>query len=120
VVADRVEPNLTSPEKLLAHADFVRGLARRLVRDENDGADISQETWSAALRHPPESRANPRSWIAAVMRNFLRRLRRAEERRAKRERFAARPERVPSATEIVEREEIRLRVVEAVFELEEP
>ncbi len=54
------------------------------------------------------------------MRNFLRRLRRAEERRAKRERFAARPERVPSATEIVEREEIRLRVVEAVFELEEP
>lgn len=118
--AKRIESSLADPEKLLAHADFVRGLARRLVRDEHDGADISQETWSVALRHPPENRADLQSWIAAVMRNFLRRLRRTQERRVKRERSAARPERVPSAAEIVEREEIRLRVVEAVFELEEP
>ncbi len=36
-------------DALLAHADFVRGLARRLVLDEAAADDIVQGTWLAAL-----------------------------------------------------------------------
>ena len=111
---------VVKPESLLAHADFVRALARRLVLDEHQAEDVAQETWLAALEKPPRAVGAVRSWLATVTRNFARLAMRGESRRAARERVAARPEGAPSAEEIVEWEGVRRRVVEAVLSLELP
>ncbi len=70
-----------NPEELLVHADFVSGLARSLVLDEHRAADIAQETWLAALEHPPSGERPLRAWLAKVTRNFARKLFRSERRR---------------------------------------
>ncbi len=108
------------PRALLADADFVRALARTLIRDAGRAEDLEQETWVAVLEHPPGSAEAPRGWLLTVLRNFARRFARADARRARRERAAAHPEAVPSTHEIVAREEARSRVVDAVLALEEP
>src|SRR5262245_10646657 len=115
-----MRPTLADPESLLAHADFVRVLARSFVRDAARADDLVQETWRAAIEHPPRTEERPRSWLSAVLRNFARRFARSERRRDRRERAAARPEPVPSTEEIVARETTRRRIVEAVLALEEP
>jgi RNA polymerase sigma-70 factor (ECF subfamily) len=109
-----------SLEVLLAHEDFVRGLARALVLDASSAEDVAQETWLAAVEHPPRTADAPRSWLARVARNLANQLRRRETRRARREAGAAKAERLPSADEIVAREEMRRRVLERVLALEEP
>ncbi len=43
------------PDDLLAHADFLRGLVRGLLRDEHAREDVLQETWVAALERPPDA-----------------------------------------------------------------
>jgi DNA-directed RNA polymerase specialized sigma24 family protein len=48
----RPPPNLA---ELLTHADWVKSLARELVRDEHRAEDVVQETWIAALRHGPST-----------------------------------------------------------------
>ncbi|MHC4472449.1 MAG: RNA polymerase sigma factor [Planctomycetota bacterium] len=106
------------PEALLAHADFVRGLARSLVFGAQDVDDVVQETWLRTLRSPPRPGPGVRSWLGTVLRNVVRQARRGERRRAVRERAAARPE-GSSADAILEREEIRKKVVSAVLGLEE-
>lgn len=109
-----------NPEELLAHADFVRFLARSLVADEHRAADIAQETWLAALEHPPATADSLKSWLSKVLRNFRRKLLRSEMRQLKRECAAAKPDRSPSTEEVVAREETRQRVVRAVLDLDEP
>ncbi|MCI0585284.1 MAG: sigma-70 family RNA polymerase sigma factor [Planctomycetes bacterium] len=113
----RVPPD---PQALLAHADFVRALARTLVHDAARADDLAQETWVATLEHPPRTVESSRGWLLTVLRNLARRLSRAEIRRTRWESAAARPEPVPSSHDIVAREESRRRVVEAVLALEEP
>lgn len=108
------------PEELLANADFVRSLAKRLVTDEHSAADVTQEACLAALKNPPLSEIPLRQWLSRVTRNFVSNLRRNEFRRVKREREAYRPQKAPTAEEITEREEARSRVVEALQKLKEP
>lgn len=108
------------PEELLHHSDFVSRLARGLVRDEHLAADISQETLTAALAHPPEAGQSFRAWLSRVARNFRSKQLRGEKRRWRREGEAAVPDIVPPTEEIVEREEIRRKVVRAVLALKEP
>jgi RNA polymerase sigma factor (sigma-70 family) len=91
--------DVMKPEELLAHADFLGSLAHSLILDENRAQDIAQETWLAALKHPPAGVKNLRAWLAKAF---------------------ARPEGIPSTEEIVEEEEIRSKVVEAVLGLDEP
>ncbi len=110
----------TSPESLLAHGDFVRGLARSLLWDPDLADDVAQQAFLAALSRPPREARNPRGWLATVVRNLAAKALRRESRRAAREAVAARPEGVPSTAEVVEREAVRRRVVEAVLGLEEP
>jgi len=114
--------NTMNPEELLSHADFVRLLARRLVFDENSAADIAQDTWLAAVEHPPASDRSPRAWLAQVVRNFSLKRYRTDSRRKARERTAGASARspAPSAAEIAAREELRRRVVDAVQALDEP
>ena len=83
---------------LLAHAGFVRAIARSLLRDEHDAEDVVQETFLAALEHPPADRGKLRAWLGAVGRRRALKTRRAERRRKERERVAARPEAVASFT----------------------
>lgn len=108
------------PEVLLAHADFVRALARSLVIDEHRAADIAQQTWLAALQHPPAEGRPVRSWLAQVVRNFVRKRHRSEKRRLAREEAAARRESLPSPAKIAEVEEVRQRMIAALLDLDEP
>ena len=108
------------PEELLTHAGFVAALARRLVSDEHAGADVAQQTFLAAIEQPPSEGKPLKSWLSRVARNLSIKQRLAETRRRKRERAYAVPERAPSASEVIEREEIRRKVVDAVLGLEEP
>lgn len=107
-------------EDLLAHADFVRKLARRLVFDPNNAADVSQQAWVAALEHPPSTGRPLRPWLHKVVQNLTRNFHRGVQRRRKHEQSEAAPETIPSTADIIEREETRKQVVQAVVRLEEP
>jgi RNA polymerase sigma-70 factor (ECF subfamily) len=107
-------------EALLAEASWVRSLAERLVRDRAEAEDVVQETWLAALRSPAPEDGRLRPWLARVVLNFARRTRRGHARRTRREEHAARIERVPAASESLERLEIQRLLVDAIESLDEP
>jgi len=107
-------------EELLAHGDFIRGLARRLIPDEFWAADVAQQTFTAALEYPPTDDKPPRAWLATVTRNFAHKFYRRESIRETKERFSGARGSMPSTSSVVEREEIRRKVVDAVLDLEEP
>ncbi|MEL6715816.1 MAG: sigma factor, partial [Planctomycetota bacterium] len=106
-----------SPAALLEHADWVRALARRLVRDEATADDVAQEALSVAIERPPRaggsvdagdtasSDPSVRGWLARVVQNVARQRARSEGRRARRERRGSRDEALPSAAELTERAE---------------
>ncbi len=109
------------PELLLAHAPYVRSLARELVFDADLARDVEQETLLAALEHAPRELGALRGWLAAVARNFALRAWRSSARRARREEAGARPAAVvPSPDEILEGEELRRKLVEGVLALDAP
>ncbi len=107
-------------ESLLEHRDFVRRLARSLVRDEHAAADLVQDTWLEALRRPPRSRSGVRAWLASVVRTRARNEARGEGRRSSRELAAAREEADRTEEALRERFELQHKVVEAVLALKEP
>jgi RNA polymerase sigma-70 factor (ECF subfamily) len=107
-------------DELLAHAAWVRQLARQLVRDEARADDVVQETWTAALQHPPRTASNLRAWLAQVARNAARDLRRSETQRQRREEVAARAEALPSTAELAERASLQRELVGRVLALDEP
>jgi len=107
-------------EAFLAHASFVRGLARSLVSDPGAVEDVVQETWIRSVQSPPPRSGSVRAWLATVARNLVRKSVRGETRRAERERATARREPVDSAQSTVEREAVIKRIVDEVFRLDEP
>lgn len=109
-----------NPEELLAYADFVHALARKLVLDPNSADDIAQQTWLAALEHPPMEVDSRTAWFSKVVRNFSRLLYRGEQRRRTREEKAASHDLSPSPEEISEKLETRRQLIDAVQDLEEP
>ncbi|MEM8885189.1 MAG: sigma-70 family RNA polymerase sigma factor [Planctomycetota bacterium] len=106
-------------EQIVQHADFVRRLARSLVRDADAAEDIAQETIAEALGHDRPVRA-PRSWLAAVVRHRAARRFRGEARRARREAVAARRGHAPSAQEVAAQAELQTQLAKEVLALEEP
>jgi len=108
------------PESLLVHADFVRTLARRLVRDDHRADDVVQETWLAALRNPPHSLGAVRSWLSSVTLNWVRTEHRNDTRRVQRETASAQQEEMEAFERAQEREAVRQQVVKAVLSLPEP
>jgi RNA polymerase sigma-70 factor (ECF subfamily) len=109
-----------SPEALLRHADFLRGLARHLVWQFDGAEDVVQETWLASLEHPPRGPGRLRAWLSKVLRNEARQYLRGERRRPRRELSAARLEKTESTAESVIRSEVLQQVATAVALLEEP
>lgn len=107
-------------DDLLIHAEFVRALACELVRDPQLADDLAQETWVTALRKPPHHGAALRGWLATLMHNLRRNLDRSARRRRAREAAVLPPDPGPSPQQILEREQVRERLVRAVLRLEEP
>jgi RNA polymerase sigma-70 factor (ECF subfamily) len=107
-------------DRLLEHAAWVRRLAGQLVRDPDAADDAAQDAFAAALRSGPREVSRTKAWFAAVVRSFVRRAARSDERRARREEGAAQAERVDSTAEIVERAQASRVVVDAVLALPEP
>ena len=105
---------------LLAHADWVRALARQLVRDAHAAEDLAQDTLAAALVRPPPLDRPLRGWLAAVLRNLVREERRDSSHRGARERAAARAEADSSSEELLLRLDSHRALVEAVARLDEP
>ncbi len=60
------------PEDLLEHRIELERLALVLAGDREAAADIVQETWLAALEHPPTDRSGLRWWLRTVARNAAR------------------------------------------------
>lgn len=77
-------------DDLLAHSGWVRALALRLVKDAQTADDVVQDTWMAALRHPPGRDRPLRPWLRTVVRNLVRRRHLNEERRSRREQASPR------------------------------
>lgn len=107
------------PTRLLADLDFVRSLSRQLCRDEHVAEDIAQDTLTAAIAKPPGTAGNWRGWLATVARNLARKHHRRERRLKDREARAASNQTAPSTDEIVQREQARTLVVQAVLALPE-
>ncbi len=106
-------------QDLLQHQDFVRAVARRLLRSENRVDDVVQDTWVAALEHPRVARGTLRAWLRAVARNFALRKLRDDARRLRREHAVAQSESSHPRDTIADIE-TRRKIVEAVLELDEP
>lgn len=107
-------------DDLLAHADWVRGLARRLVADEASADDLVQDAWMAALRNPPSEPRNLRAWLGRVVHNRAIGRARQEDRRSGREEYAAREEALPSALDVVAEANRSQDVAAEVLALDEP
>jgi RNA polymerase sigma factor (sigma-70 family) len=107
-------------DDFVLHERFLRSLARKLVHDEDLAADVVQDTWLAALRHPPRARETVRSWLARVTYNRAIQSFRSRERRERRELANAKREALPSPTEDLEREQARTLVVEALEATDSP
>jgi len=105
---------------LLAHADWLRDLARKLV----GGAaadDAVQDTYVAALRSPPDPTLPAKPWLARVLRNASRMAHRSSTRRARREdAVSAIAAPATSAADTVARAETFRMLVELVLALDEP
>lgn len=108
------------PEFLLENDGFVRSLARAILTDESSVDDAVQQTWLAVLRAKHSEPRNFRIWLATVVRNAARDLRRRKDSRDRHEAAAARPEALGPMEAILEREAARRDVVEAVARLPEP
>jgi RNA polymerase sigma-70 factor (ECF subfamily) len=104
----------------LADDGFVRALARRVVRDAAEADDLAQDAWLEALRRRPQARPSLRAWFATVVAHLARNRARGDRRRDDRERRGARPEGVDPESALLEREEVRRKLVRAVVALGKP
>lgn len=109
-------------DDLLEHLDWVRRLARSLVRDANVADDLVQDAWLAALRHPPPADRPRRPWLARVLRNALLQRERRERTRSVHEERAlesrTKSASLPSDVELLERLELARRLAAHVAALE--
>ena len=78
-----------TPELLRNHADALRPLARRLLKDDDAAEDVLQDTWLVALRHPPARLDSLGGWLRTVTRSLALKRLRGESRRARREERSA-------------------------------
>jgi RNA polymerase sigma-70 factor (ECF subfamily) len=111
---------MVEPEELAAHARFVRGLARDLVHDRALADDVAQEVLVAGLERPPRQRQGLVAWLRTSARRAAATLGRREQTRRRHELRSAAGATSSATIDVVAREELTRRVVDAVFSLEEP
>ena len=112
-------PPLTA-ESLLAHAAFVRSVARATLKGDDLVEDAVQDTYLAALEHAHTRKGALRPWLGGVARRKAALLIRGRAASRRREAHAARPERVASVAETAARAETGRRLIDAVLDLDEP
>jgi RNA polymerase sigma factor (sigma-70 family) len=106
---------------LLQHSTWMRRLAMSLVRDDAAADDLVQETWVAALKHPPRAGDDVRPWLGKVLRNLMRGKHRSESRRNRREDAATeKGAHAPSTEHLVGAVEVQRLLAEEVLALKEP
>ena len=110
-------PQSLDPEVLLAEDAFLRRLARGLVRDDASADDLAQNVWLAALLRPIEA-LSPKAMLSTIAFRLAGKTRRGEQRRWVHEGSRPQPKPVPTPAEVLEREEMRSRLVRAVCALE--
>lgn len=111
------------PEPWLAHAGWMRTLARRLLADPADVDDVVQDASIAAWRQTESMAPQPRAlepWLARVVRNLARSRQRSRERRDAHEGARSPLAALPTAEQILERLDLQRILVEEVRALEEP
>lgn len=104
----------------LEHLDWVRRLARSLVRDTSLADDIAQETYLAALQRPAAAGGISKGWLARVANNALRQENRRNAIRRDHEERASANDDAAATDEVVERAQTQRLVVDAVFALDDP
>src|SRR5262245_64560865 len=103
--------------ELLQHSDFLRRLARGLVRDAHEAEDVVQHAFAAALEHPRARQGSLRAWLATLARNRALNVGRERANRERRERLLAREEAEESHEQAAERLELQRVVCELVLAL---
>jgi RNA polymerase sigma-70 factor (ECF subfamily) len=117
MIRKRTPPSLAD---LLQHAGWTRQLARGLVGSDLAADDVLQDTWLAALRHPPDPGRPLRPWLGTVIRNKVFNRSRERARRRAREARADESGGSESAESLLGRLEIHKILVDVVSELGEP
>ncbi len=106
-------------DELMAHSRFVHALARSLLFDRHEAADVAQDALAIALENSQNIRKTTRAWLTGIVRNRVRGTLRSKKRRIAREQMQARPDLSPAAADAVAQVEMQRRLVDAVGELEE-
>lgn len=106
-------------QELLNESGWLRALARSLVADPAQADDLVQDTWLAALRHPPRADRDARPWLARVARNLVRNERRLRLRRAEREELVHEEPEPPTPAGLAQVAEAQRLLAEAVTRLPE-
>jgi RNA polymerase sigma factor (sigma-70 family) len=117
---DLPEPSRASPEELLAHAVWVRKLARALVLDDASAEDLAQDALVAALQHPPRTDQPLRPWFTRVVRNLATSKRRQDVRRSDREHTARVEREVSAPDDLASSIEMQRMLLDAVESLRDP
>ncbi len=103
--------------QLLTHEHFLRRLARSVLKDPHGAEDLVQETWLRAAVRGPRSGSGIRAWLAMALRSLASNRRMEDARRLRRERAVARPEGLSSVSDILELEQRRQDLVDALLRL---
>jgi RNA polymerase sigma factor (sigma-70 family) len=119
-MSHRVVDDPATVEDLLAHSDWMRDLARRLLGDRDEAEDVVQEAWVNALRLPPSRTDSLRPWIATVILNLVRSRARRDARTRARDHLLGGPDSAPAADEQLCRRQTERLLAELVLALEEP
>ncbi|QDV08206.1 RNA polymerase sigma factor [Planctomycetes bacterium Poly30] len=113
-------PDPIELDRLTAHHERIRRLARALVRSEQEAEDLVQDAWVRALERGPRDSGALGAWLATVVRRLAGNGRRSDRRRLFREQESARPEAVPSSADIAARVDVETRLAAALESLPEP
>ncbi|MEM8713357.1 MAG: RNA polymerase sigma factor, partial [Planctomycetota bacterium] len=114
------------PAQMAHHIEWLRQLARSLVRDPGLADDLVQETALAALEAPPAlAEGGPRAWLGRVLRNRLgdekRQSRSRTEREVRRDQEGSQGRSTSSASDdLVSQIETERMLSEELLRLEEP
>lgn len=114
-------PRPMTLEDLLAQADWIRGLARSIVRDGAEAEDVAQEALLVAGGQLGTGEGVSRPWIAGVVRNIARSRTRRRREKGEREARSSAGQRAlaaaPSAlddAQLLERQRLLLEHVDAL------
>ncbi len=103
-------------DRLLAHQEWVRKLAVRLVHSPDLADDVAQNVWLRVLQTRPPAEGKERAWLAEVARNEARQSFRSDAARRRRE-SRQQPQPLPDAALLAERAEVAQRLLREVLAL---